>query len=310
MAMENLIQSPFDPDAAFSKNGPDNLIWRTKNRLFEIPVPGVMGILNITPDSYVVSSRTETETAIVEKAEKMLQEGAAILDIGAASSRPGSAAPDETVEAERIRMAVGAVRRAFPDAILSVDTWRSSVADIGLSEGAHIINDISAGHLDPKMPQTVARWKVPYIWMHMRGTPETMHQHTVYENILMDMLVYFEERKAYFDSLGIIDQMIDPGFGFAKTLQQNFEVLKDLSIFHSLRVPVLAGISRKSMITRLLQIKNEDALPATSALHMTALQQGVHLLRVHDVKEARQVILLHHQLQNAGIHPATIQKAN
>lgn len=287
----------------------ENLIWRSKNRLLELPKTGIMGILNITPDSYVASSRVETEALIIEKAGQMLSEGAHILDIGAASSRPGSTAPDEGLEAERIQMAVRAIHRAYPDAILSVDTWRSSVAETGLSEGAHMINDISAGHLDPKMPETVARWKVPYIWMHMRGTPETMQQHTDYGNILMDMLVYFEERKAYFDGLGIVDQMIDPGFGFAKTLEQNFEVLINLPIFRTLRLPILVGLSRKSMITRLLHITPEDALPATTALHMVALQREANYLRVHDVKEARQAIALHHQLAKTQRQQAISQKS-
>jgi dihydropteroate synthase len=309
MAMENTTQGKPGSNTVLSMPRRENLIWRSKNRLLELPPTGIMGILNITPDSYVVSSRVETEALIIEKAGQMLLDGAHILDIGAASSRPGAAPPDETLEAERIRMAVRAVHRAFPDAILSVDTWRSSVAETGLSEGAHIINDISAGHLDPKMPETVARWKVPYIWMHMRGTPETMQHHTEYENILMDMLLYFEERKAFFDSLGIVDQMIDPGFGFAKSLEQNFEVLINLALFRSLRLPVLAGLSRKSMITRLLQINQEDALPATTALHMVALQKGASYLRVHDVKEARQAISLHRQLEISGNQQAIPNKS-
>lgn len=303
--MENTNRGMPGGNIALSVPHNENLIWRSKNRLLELPQTGIMGILNITPDSYVVSSRVETEALIIEKAGQMLAEGAHILDIGAASSRPGSTPPDETLEAQRIQMAVRAVHQAYPDAILSVDTWRSSVAETGLSEGAHIINDISAGHLDPKMPETVARWKVPYIWMHMRGTPETMQQHTEYENILMEMLVYFEERKACFDSMGIVDQMIDPGLGFAKSLEQNYEVLINLPLFHTLRLPVLVGLSRKSMITRLLQIHQEDALPATTALHMVALQKGANFLRVHDVKEARQAIALHRQLQISGV-PQTI----
>ena len=272
------------------------IIWRSQGRLINISQPSVMGILNITPDSYFEESRIKDEQNLIEKAALMLENGAAILDIGAASSRPGAVPPDLNTEMSRIKWAIQCLHNTFPEAIISVDTWRSDVAELAVNEGAHIINDISAGELDPNLPALAARLKIPYIWMHMRGTPQFMQSHTTYNDIVLDILDYFLDKKIKFHEMGIVDQMIDPGFGFAKTLDQNFTLLKNLSIFQMVKLPILVGISRKSMITRLLNIKSEDALPATSALHMVALQHGASILRVHDVKEAYQVIQLFKQL--------------
>jgi dihydropteroate synthase len=272
------------------------IIWRSQGRLINIPQPSVMGIINITPDSYIKESRIDDEKNLIQKAAFMLEHGAAILDIGAASSRPGAVPPDLNTEMSRIKWAVQCLHNTFPDAIISIDTWRSAVAELAINEGAHIINDISAGEMDPGLPELAARLKIPYIWMHMRGTPETMQDQTDYKNIILDILDYFLDKKNKFHNLGITDQMIDPGFGFAKTLEQNYAILRDLPIFKMLKLPILVGISRKSMITRLLDIKAEEALPATSALHMVALQHGASLLRAHDVKEAYQTIQLFKQL--------------
>lgn len=255
-----------------------------------------MGILNITPDSFFKGSRFTTESEILTQTEKMLSEGATFIDVGGYSSRPG--AEDISVEEERSRAlkAINAILTEFPKTIISIDTFRSEVAKQAVLEGASIINDISAGELDPKMLETVAALKVPYIAMHMRGTPQTMKELTSYTNLVKDVVDYFIEKINHLKALGINDIIIDPGFGFAKTIDQNFELLAHLDHLKNLDRPILAGLSRKSMIWKTLSITADETLNGTTALNMTALLKGVSILRVHDVKEAVEAIKLNAKL--------------
>ena len=264
-----------------------------KGNILDLSSPKVMGILNITPDSFYDGGRYGNENEINAQVEKMLGEGAAIIDIGAYSSRPGAAPLGEDEEYERIVPIVRSLCHNFPDIILSIDTFRSKVAHGCLLNGAAIINDISAGNLDPKMFDTVASHHAPYILMHMRGTPATMAKDTKYDNLLTEMLYYFSERILSARRAGINDIIIDPGFGFAKTLEQNYEVLQKMELFHHLGLPLLTGLSRKSMIYKLLDTTPDKALNGSTALHMYALAKGSHLLRVHDVREAMECISLY-----------------
>lgn len=264
-----------------------------KGRLLDLSEPIVMGILNVTPDSFFDGGKFTEENALLRQAEKMLLEGASILDLGGASSRPGAEVIPETEEIARVIPAVEALLKHFPEALLSVDTWRASVAQNAVEAGACIVNDISAGNLDPKMLETVATLKTPYILMHMQGSPDSMQQNPQYEAIVTEVLDFFIQKIALLRSLGVKDIVLDPGFGFGKTVEHNFALLRNLQVFQQvLDLPVLAGISRKSMICKPLGIKPADALNGTSALHMVALQQGARILRVHDVKEAVEVIKL------------------
>lgn len=274
---------------AFSTNKTLNL----GGRLMDLNTPCVMGILNITPDSFFEGSRVTTEQAILNQAEKMLAEGAAILDIGGYSSRPGAEHISEVEETERAVSAIKLIHTHFPSAILSIDTFRSNVARQAVSEGASIINDISAGELDKAMFETVAKLGVPYIAMHMRGTPQTMKTLTEYNNLITEVASYFSEKINTLHQLGIKDIIIDPGFGFAKTVEQNFQLLSHLDYYQSLHKPILAGLSRKSMIWKTLNTTPEHALNGTTALNLVALQKGATILRVHDVKEAVEVIKLY-----------------
>lgn len=278
--------------AAESKLFSTNKTLNLGGRLVDLRVPKIMGILNITPDSFYDGSRFTTETQILDGAEKMLQEGATILDVGGYSSRPGAEDISADEERKRVTGAISAILRRFPEALLSIDTFRSDVAAAAVHEGAVMVNDISGGSLDDAMLKTVAALNVPYILMHLRGTPQTMTQHTQYENLIKDITDYFHQRTAQLQALGIRDIIIDPGFGFAKTPSQNFELLNHLDYFGILGKPVLAGLSRKSMIWRTLSLKPEEALNGTTALNTVALLKGASILRVHDVKEAQQVIQL------------------
>ncbi|MCL6294503.1 dihydropteroate synthase [Jejuia spongiicola] len=263
-----------------------------KGQLIDLSSPKVMGILNITPDSFYDGGTYKNEKDILNQVEKMLNEGATFIDVGAYSSRPNADHVSEINELERILPIVNFVLKEFPKALLSIDTFRSSVAKSCIEAGASMINDISAGNLDDNMLQTIANLKVPYIMMHMRGTPKNMQQLTDYDNITKDIIKYFSERIFAAKQLGIIDLIIDPGFGFAKTLEQNFEVLNQLELFKMLDKPVLAGISRKSMIYKTLETSAKEALNGTTALNTVALQKGTSILRVHDVKEAMECIKL------------------
>ena len=259
-------------------------------------MPRVMGIINITPDSFYDGGSTTTETQIIKQASDMIEQGATFLDVGGYSSRPGATDISQQQEINRVVPAITAIIREFPEALISVDTFRSEVAKQGVKAGACMVNDISAGKLDSKMLETIGALQVPYIMMHMRGTPQTMKTLTEYQNITKQVLFYFSERIAAARAHNINDIVVDPGFGFAKTTVQNFELLNDLELFETLELPVLAGISRKSMVYKTLDILAKQALNGTTALHMVALQKGARILRVHDVKPAKECIMLFKQL--------------
>ena len=267
-----------------------------KGKLIDLSQARVMGILNLTPDSFYDGGRYGNEKAVLQRTEAMLEHGATFVDVGGYSSRPGADAVSGDEELKRMLPIIEMLVREFPQIILSVDTFRSKVAERCLDAGAAMINDISAGMQDENMFRTVARYKVPYIMMHMRGTPKSMQSRTDYNNITMDVLRYFSERIAKARKLGITDIIVDPGFGFAKTLPQNYELLSKLELFQNLDLPLLAGLSRKSMIYRTLDTTPEHALNGTTALHMVALQKGATILRVHDVKEAAECISLNEHL--------------
>ena len=263
-----------------------------KGHLIDLSSPKVMGILNITPDSFYDGGKHNSEKAIIKHVKQMLLEGATFIDIGAYSSKPGADFVSEDEELARILPIITRVLKEFPEALLSIDTFRSRVAKECIQMGAALINDISAGKLDDTMLNTVADLHVPYIMMHMRGTPQTMQKQIVYNNLIKDILFYFSERIAAARQLGIVDIIIDPGFGFAKTLEQNFELLNQLELFNMLELPLLVGVSRKSMIYKTLQNSASEALNGTTALNTIALQKGANILRVHDVKEAIETIKL------------------
>ena len=256
-----------------------------KGALISFDTPKVMGILNITPDSFYSQSRT-TPSEVLHKAEQMLQEGATFVDIGGYSSRPNAQEVSEEEELQRVVPVVEALVKHFPEIRISVDTFRAEVARQSLEAGACIINDISAGQIDPAIWEVAAHYQVPYIAMHMRGTPQTMQTYTEYDKLTKDILYYFSEIKDKARQLKINDLIVDPGFGFSKTLAQNYELMQQLALFKALECPILVGISRKSMIYKLLDTTAEDALNGTTVLNTFALLHGADILRVHDVKEA------------------------
>lgn len=262
------------------------------SRLIDLNLPKVMGILNVTPNSFYDGGKHNEINSIMHQADKMLSEGADFIDIGAYSSKPSAEFVSEEEEIKRLVPIIKELVDHFPSIVLSVDTFRANVAKVAVEHGAVIINDISAGLLDEKMLETVADLKVPYIMMHMRGNPQTMQSLTNYEDIVKEMIFYFSERIQKARSFGISDIVIDPGFGFAKTLKQNYEVLHKMELFSMLELPLLAGISRKSMIYKVLENSPQEALNGTSVLNTIALQKGAKILRVHDVKEAVECIKL------------------
>ncbi len=268
--------------------------------LVNLSTPAIMGIVNVTTDSFYEGSRATKADDIVNKASRMLEDGATFLDVGGYSTRPGAEEVSETEELQRVLPAIEAIIKNFPKAIISIDTFRANVAQKALETGAAMVNDISGGLLDPEMLSTVARFQVPYIMMHMRGNPHTMMENTTYENITTDILHYFSERLAAARSAGINDVIVDPGFGFSKTREQNFELFNHLELFNALQTPVLVGISRKSMIYKTLQTSPEEALNGTTALHSIALQKGASILRVHDVKEAVECVTLYQNLKQGS----------
>ncbi|UCS93586.1 dihydropteroate synthase [Echinicola marina] len=273
---------------------PSKITLQIKGKLLFLKDPCVMGILNITPDSFYAKSRVnQNESQILDKAEKMIQEGAEILDIGGYSSRPGAINISTEEEIQRVIPSVNSIKQRFPDTLLSIDTFRHEVAKAAADVGADIINDISGGELDQKMIPTVGKLKIPYICMHMRGNPETMQAKTEYNNIEKEVLLFFSEKIKQCQEAGIHDIILDPGFGFAKTIEQNYRIIKNLSYFKSIKSPILAGVSRKSMIYKTLEITPEEALNGTTALNMAALINGAKILRVHDVKEAKETIRLY-----------------
>lgn len=261
-------------------------------RLLPVDKPLVMGIINVTPDSFYENSRFTGTEAIFEQAEKMLNEGAAILDIGGQSTRPGSKPIKAGEELKRIIPAVSVIKQKFPEAFISVDTFYSVVAAEAIAAGAAIINDTSAGSIDDKLIGTVAGLHVPYVLMHMQGTPETMHKNPYYEDVTREVLDFFIKKIDELKSAGIHDIIIDPGFGFGKTSEHNFELLRNLSVLQMLEKPILIGVSRKSTIYRTLGIDINEALNGTTVLNTIALMNGASILRVHDVKEAVEVVKL------------------
>jgi dihydropteroate synthase len=264
-----------------------------RGSLLNLATPAVMGILNITPDSFYPGSRhNSTSGEVVQKAGTMLEQGARLLDVGGYSTRPGAADVSPQEELDRVLPVIEALNKAFPTAYLSIDTYRASVAEVAIKSGASLINDVSGGKLDENMFQTVARLGVPYILMHMRGTPQTMTQHTYYDNLVQDIVKELNGSLMELRSLGVADVIVDPGFGFAKTVAQNFELLHRLHYFQWLDVPLLVGVSRKSMIWRSLGGSASEALNGTTVLNTLALEGGADLLRVHDVKEAVETITL------------------
>jgi dihydropteroate synthase len=275
-------------DTVFQKKATIN----ARGRLMDLTIPRVMGIINLTPDSFFADSRKPAVNDAVQQAGQMLADGATMLDLGAYSSRPGAADITVQEETDRLMPVIDAMVKEYPNAVLSVDTFRATVAESAIKAGAHIINDISGGQLDANMFATVARLQVPYILMHMKGTPQTMVQQAKYENVFTEVYDYFVERYDQLRSLGVHDVIIDPGFGFAKTPEHSYELMSRLQEFERLQLPVMAGVSRKRMIYGLLGTTAEQALNGTTVLNTIALTEGANILRVHDVKEAVEAIKL------------------
>lgn len=263
-----------------------------KGRLLVIDKPLVMGIINATPDSFFDGSRFNGVDEIVTEAERMLNDGADIIDVGGQSTRPGSELIPADEEIKRVIPAIKTIANKFPGAIISIDTFYSKVAVAAIGAGATIVNDISAGSMDNKMIGSVAELKVPYVLMHMKGTSQTMQQNTTYENVTREVLDFFIAKTHELKNAGIIDIIIDPGFGFAKTIDQNFELLKDLSVFKMLDKAIMLGISRKSTVYKTLGVSADEALNGTSVLNTIGLMNGASILRVHDVKEAKEAVKL------------------
>jgi dihydropteroate synthase len=270
-----------------------------KGTLIDLKKPKVMGVLNVTPDSFYDGGRYKDEASILKQTEKLLYEGATFIDLGAYSSRPNAPYISEEEELKRILPVVDLLINNFPDIYLSIDTFRSKVARRCLENGAAMINDISAGNLDPNMIQTISEFKVPYVMMHMKGNPQNMTQQIQYDRLLEEVLYYLSEKVARAKSLGINDIILDPGFGFAKNTFQSFTILKHLNFFKTFGLPILVGLSRKSMIYKTLGTSANKALNGTTVLNTFALTQGANILRVHDVKEAVECIELLDALKQA-----------
>lgn len=267
-----------------------------KGNLIDLSSPKIMGILNITPDSFYDGGAYKNENDVLRQVEKMINDGATFIDVGAYSSRPGAKHISEDEELKRSVPFVELINKKFPETFISIDTFRSHVAKKNIEAGASLINDISAGGMDEKMIETVAKLQVPYIMMHMKGNPQNMQKHPDYENIVKEMLFYFSEKITLASKHKINDIIIDPGFGFGKTLSHNYDVLNKLDLFKILQLPILIGVSRKSMVHKLLNIKPEDALNGTTCLNTVALTKGANILRVHDVKEAAECVKITNQL--------------
>ena len=270
-----------------------------KGRLLVIEQPIVMGILNVTPDSFYSGSRLQSEEAVLQKAGQMILEGATILDIGGQSTRPNSTRISNEEELERVLPAIKSIKNKFPTVFISIDTYNASVAKEAIAAGADMVNDVSAGTMDAEMIATVAALNVPFIAMHMQGTPTTMQQNPTYKNVATEVVDYFIKKTEQLKQAGIKDILIDPGFGFGKTIEHNFQLLKQLEIFSIFHLPLLAGLSRKSTIYKTLGITSEEALNGSTVLNTIALTKGVTILRVHDVKEAKEAITLFTAMQEA-----------
>ena len=269
-----------------------------KGQLIDLDHPRVMGILNLTPDSFYDGGKYKSASEILRKVEKMLNEGATFIDIGAYSSRPGAVHISQDEELKRLLPVLQLVINDFPDALISIDTFRSHVASEALLSGACMINDISAGSLDQDMFSIIAKHQVPYIIMHMVGTPQTMQQNVQYENLIKDIIFYFSQKVFELRKLGVNDIILDPGFGFSKTLDQNFELLQKLELFSGMGLPVLAGLSRKSMLYKLFDLDANRALNATTSANTIALLKGANILRVHDVQEAIETVGIFEKMTN------------
>lgn len=269
-----------------------------KGQLIDLSKPKVMGILNVTPNSFFDGGKYKNADEIVAQVQKMLSEGATFIDIGAYSSKPNAEFVSVEEEIPRIVPIVELLVQQFPNILISIDTFRSEVAEACILKGAALINDISAGKLDDLMLGVVAKYKVPYIMMHMRGTPQTMTTLTQYEDVVKEVLLYFSERIAAARSLGINDLIVDPGFGFAKTLEQNYEVLQKMELFQQLELPILSGVSRKSMIYKVLNTNASESLNGTTTLNTISLLKGASILRVHDVKEAVECVTLFNSMNS------------
>ena len=263
-----------------------------KGRLLVVDKPLVMGIINTTPDSFYSESRQENLDTVLAKAEIMIEEGATILDVGGQSTRPGSEKLTEEEEIKRVIDPIAAINKSFPEIVISIDTYYSNVAKMAVEAGASVVNDISAGSIDSKMIRTVAALKVPYVLMHMQGTPQTMQQQPMYENVTREVLDFLIKKVNDLHHSGITDIIVDPGFGFGKTIAHNFELLRNLPVFKMLNCPLLLGISRKSTIYKTLGTTTEKSLNGTTVLHTIGLLNGASILRVHDVREAMEAIKL------------------
>lgn len=287
----------------FAKETPQDTFFLKKNsincngKLLNLDEPLIMGILNLTPDSFFDGGKHSGEASIVNHVKQMLEAGASIIDIGGYSSRPGAKEVTENEELERVIPIIKLLKEEFDEIVISVDTFRATVAKESIKNGAAIVNDISAGNMDNQMFDTIANLKVPYIMMHMQGTPQTMQQNPIYNNVTQEVMDFFAKKLDILYKKGVNDVVLDPGFGFGKTLEHNFQLFNELSDFKLFELPILVGVSRKSMITKVLNIKTQDALNGTTALNAFALTKGATILRVHDVKEAKQTVQLFNMME-------------
>jgi dihydropteroate synthase len=266
---------------------------KLRGKLFSLDKPRIIGIININSDSFYPASRSTAVDACLHMAREQLEQGAFILDLGASSSKPGSKISDAGEEWERLKPVLIAIRKEFPEAFISVDSYHSSVVLNAWEEGIDMVNDVSAGSIDAEMFKTVAKTGLPYVLMHMQGTPENMQLNPEYGHIAKEVIYFFAEKLKELHRLGVVDVMLDPGFGFGKRLEQNYQLLDAMPLIQTLGVPIMVGVSRKSMLTKLLGVSAEEALNGTSALHMLALSKGCSFLRVHDVKAAQEVISIY-----------------
>lgn len=287
----------------FAKETPQDTFFLKKKlincngKMLNLDEPLVMGILNLTPDSFFDGGKHHGEAAIVHHVEQMLNDGAGIIDVGGYSSRPGAKEVIEKEELERILPILKLLKQEFDEIVISIDTFRATVAEQAVINGAALVNDISAGNMDQKMFDVLADLKVPYVMMHMQGTPQTMQENPNYKNVTHEVIKFFAEKLELLYKKGVNDVILDPGFGFGKTLEHNFQLLNELDHFNLFELPILVGFSRKSMITKALNIKKQDALNGTTVLNTFALTKGTNILRVHDVKEAKQVVQLYNLMK-------------
>lgn len=261
-----------------------------KGSLVDLSTPKVMGILNLTPDSFYDGGRYQVEKNLLQQAEKLLKEGADFLDLGAFSSRPGVKLISEQAERERLLPALGNLVKTFPEALFSIDTYRAAIAKVAVNEGACMINDISGGKFDAEMFSTIAALNVPYVMMHMQGKPENMQDKPQYKHVVKELFAFFKAELDKLHALGIKDVILDPGFGFGKSLEHNYQILKNMAYFHQLKTPILAGLSRKGMIQKVIEKEAKEALNGTTAANVLALLNGANILRVHDANEAKEAI--------------------